>query len=70
MTIANYTVTGMTCGGCASSVRKAVDGLDGVTAIDVDPGTGRLTITSTAPLAESAVIGVVSDAGYAAAPLR
>jgi copper chaperone CopZ len=68
MSIADYTVTGMTCGHCASSVREEVGKIDGVTAIDVDVPTGRLTITSAAPLAEAAVVGAVEEAGYTAAP--
>ncbi|TQF73994.1 heavy-metal-associated domain-containing protein [Rhodococcus spelaei] len=68
MDIANYTVTGMTCGHCASSVREEVGKIDGVTAVDVDVPTGRLTVTSSAPLTASAVVGAVEEAGYAAAP--
>ncbi|MFC9788204.1 heavy-metal-associated domain-containing protein [Rhodococcus sp. NPDC127528] len=69
-TIANYTVTGMTCGHCASSVREEVGKIDGITAIDVDVPSGRLTITSTAPLVDAAVIEAVDEAGYRAAPAQ
>ncbi|MFE3292836.1 heavy-metal-associated domain-containing protein [Rhodococcus sp. NPDC059234] len=69
-TIANYTVTGMTCGHCASSVREEVGKIDGITAIDVDVPSGRLTITSTAPLVDAAVIDAVDEAGYTAAPAQ
>lgn len=68
MTIANYTVTGMTCGGCAGRVRTAVGKIDGVTDIAVDVPTGRITVTSAAPLAEAAVLGAVDEAGYSATP--
>lgn len=64
MDIANYTVTGMTCGHCASSVREEVGKIDGVTAIDVDVPTGLLTITSTGPVDASAVRAAVDEAGY------
>ncbi|GAA4471365.1 heavy-metal-associated domain-containing protein [Rhodococcus olei] len=68
MEIANYTVTGMTCGHCASSVREEVGKIAGVTAIDVDVPTGRLTITSSSPVADAAVVDAVDEAGYTAAP--
>ncbi|MFD4181960.1 heavy-metal-associated domain-containing protein [Rhodococcus sp. NPDC058514] len=68
MTIANYTVTGMTCGHCAGSVRAEVGKLGGVTDVAVDVPTGRLTITSASPLDESAVLGAVDEAGYSATP--
>ena len=68
MEIANYTVTGMTCGHCAGSVRAEVAKIDGVTDIAVDVPTGRLTVTSSAPLAPAAVLGAVEEAGYAASP--
>ncbi|SDE35191.1 heavy-metal-associated domain-containing protein [Rhodococcus tukisamuensis] len=68
MEITNYTVTGMTCGHCAGSVRQEVGKLDGVTDIAVDVPRGRLTVTSSVPLAPAAVVGAVEEAGYAAGP--
>ncbi|MFC4605457.1 heavy-metal-associated domain-containing protein [Rhodococcus kronopolitis] len=68
METTNYTVTGMTCGHCAGSVRTEVAKLDGVTDISIDVPTGRLTVTSSAPLAAAAVLGAVEEAGYAASP--
>ncbi|CRK49449.1 COP-associated protein [Rhodococcus sp. RD6.2] len=63
-TTATYTVTGMTCGHCATSVREEVGKLDGVTDIAVDVPTGLVTITSTAPVDEGAVRSAVDEAGY------
>ena len=59
-----YTVEGMTCGGCASTVTKAVVGVDGVRDADVDLATGGVTVTSDAPLDASRIAAAVSDAGY------
>ncbi|MGW0172809.1 heavy-metal-associated domain-containing protein [Rhodococcus sp. NPDC003322] len=66
MEIANYTVTGMTCGHCASSVREEVAKLDGVTEITVDVPTGLLTVTSIDPVDPAAVRAAVEEAGYTA----
>ena len=64
MTTATYTVTGMTCGHCVSAVTEEVTAVPGVTGVDVDLTSGRLTVTSDAPVDESAVRAAVDEAGY------
>lgn len=59
-----YTVTGMTCGHCAAAVKTEIGKLDGVTGVDVDVASGAVTVASTAPLAEDAVVAAVDEAGY------
>jgi copper chaperone len=63
-TVATYTVTGMTCGHCVSSVTEELTELGGVTAVAVDLPTGAVTVTSAAPLVIDAVRGAVTEAGY------
>ena len=63
-----YTVTGMTCGHCESAVREEVSALEGVQSVDVSAATGRLVITSAAPLIQAEVVAAVDEAGYAATP--
>ncbi|HYH74190.1 MAG TPA: heavy-metal-associated domain-containing protein [Nocardioides sp.] len=62
-----YTVTGMTCGHCAASVTEEISELAGVENVDVVVETGVVTVTSSAPLDESAVRAAVEEAGYALA---
>jgi copper ion binding protein len=64
MSTATYTVTGMTCGHCVSSVTEEVEQIPGVTAVDVDLETGNVTVTSEAPLDAAQVMGAVEEAGY------
>jgi copper ion binding protein len=64
MAEATYTVEGMTCGHCATSVREEVSELDGVRSVDVDVEGGRVTVTSEAPLPADAVAAAVTEAGY------
>ena len=64
MTTATYTVTGMTCGHCVSAVTEEVSQVPGVTAVDVDLESGGLTVTSEAPVDDSAVRAAVEEAGY------
>lgn len=61
---ATYTVTGMTCQHCVASVTEEFSELDGVRTVDVDLGSGGVTVTSEAPLPEDAVRAAVTDAGY------
>ena len=64
MSSANYTVVGMTCGHCVSAVTEEVAQLPGVTDVDVDLASGGLTVTSDAPVEETAVRAAVEEAGY------
>lgn len=64
MTTATYTVSGMTCEHCVRSVTEEISELPGVQAVDITLGTGAVTVTSEAPLAEAAVRGAVEEAGY------
>ena len=67
MTTATYTVVGMTCGHCVSAVTEEVSQVPGVTGVDVDLASGGLTVTSDAPVEETAVRAAVEEAGYSVA---
>jgi copper chaperone len=64
MAESTYTVKGMTCGHCVSSVTEEVSAISGVQQVDVDLPTGKVTITSDAPVTEDAVRAAVTEAGY------
>ncbi|CAM3247391.1 heavy-metal-associated domain-containing protein [Tsukamurella hominis] len=59
-----YTVTGMTCGHCAASVREEISEIGGVTNVDVNVETGAVTVASEAELTRDAVEAAVKEAGY------
>lgn len=63
-TTATYDVVGMTCEHCVRAVTEELSKLDGVSGVDVDLPTGRVTVTSDAPLAGDAVAAAVDEAGY------
>lgn len=67
MSTQTVTVTGMTCGHCATSVREEVGGLPGVRAVEVDLSSGLVTIDSDNQLDPSAISDAVAEAGYAVA---
>jgi copper chaperone CopZ len=64
MSQSTYTVTGMTCGHCATSVTEEITGIDGVSDVAVDLPTGVVTVTSARPLDEAQVRAAVEEAGY------
>ena len=64
MTTATYTVQGMTCGHCVSSVTEEVRELPGVQDVDVDLDSGRLTVTGDAADDAAAIRSAVEEAGY------
>jgi copper ion binding protein len=67
MTSSILTVIGMTCAHCVAAVTEEVGRLLGVTAVDVDLASGRVTVTSDGPLDDVALAAAVDEAGYAVA---
>ena len=61
-----YTVTGMTCQHCVLSVREEVSEVAGVTEVDVDLASGRLTVSGS-EFTDDAVRDAVREAGYGVA---
>ncbi len=61
---ATYAVAGMTCGGCASTVKNHLSGVAGVTGVEVDVAGGAVTVTSDTPVAGTDVRAAVEKAGY------
>lgn len=64
MSTSTVIVSRMTCGHCAASVREEVGALAGVTDVDVDVASGRVTISSSAPIEADAIRGAIEEAGY------
>ena len=66
MTTSEYQVSGMSCGHCETAIQGEVGRIPGVHSVDVNADTGRLVVTSLAPIDENAVLGAVDEAGYEA----
>jgi copper chaperone len=64
MTTSTYTVKGMTCGHCVSSVKEEVGEVPGVTAVDVVLESGLLTVHSDGPIDAGRIEAAVKEAGY------
>ena len=67
-TTSTYTVVGMTCGHCVAAVTEEVTKIDGVTSVDVDLPSGRVTVESDQPVDDAAFAAAVDEAGYTVSP--
>jgi copper ion binding protein len=63
-TTQTWTVTGMTCEHCVSSVTEEVEELPGVRQVAVRLHDGSLTVDVDAPLSDDVVRAAVEEAGY------
>ena len=63
MTTSTFTVSGMSCEHCVAAVRTELGKVEGVTGVEVDLGSGRVTVTSDRPLDRAAVAAAVDEAG-------
>ncbi|WP_330233883.1 heavy-metal-associated domain-containing protein [Nocardia sp. NBC_00508] len=66
-TATTVTVTGMTCGGCAASVRDEISSVSGVGSVAVDLASGRVTVESAGPVERAELSAAIARAGYAVA---
>jgi copper chaperone len=64
MSTTTVTVTGMSCGGCALSVREEIGEIPGVHTVDVDLGSGTVIIESDGRVEAVAIKNAVEEAGY------
>ena len=68
MATTQFQVTGMSCSHCEQAVSTEVRHISGVQAVEVSAATGRLVVTSSAPLDDTHVVAAVEEAGYQAVP--
>lgn len=59
-------VEGMMCQHCVAHVKNALEGIDGVTAADVNLDEKRATVSLAQDVADDTLVGAVVDAGYEA----
>lgn len=63
MATQTITVSGMTCQHCAASVREELSEIPGLTVLDIDVASGKVTIEGSG-FSEEAVAAAVEEAGY------
>jgi copper chaperone CopZ len=60
--IANYPVTGMTCGHCVAAVKAEVGAIPGVSEVELEQA-GAMRVRSDAPISFDAITAAVAEAG-------
>ncbi len=58
------TVAGMTCSHCVNAVRAEVGKIPGVESVEVDLGSGSVTIDARLPVDPQALRDAIDEAGY------
>lgn len=58
----NFTIPGMTCGGCARSITKAIENVDMQAKVETDIPGRHVTVESSAAVAS--LIAAIKEAGY------
>ncbi|WP_433498908.1 heavy-metal-associated domain-containing protein [Sphaerimonospora sp. CA-214678] len=64
MATSTYTIKGMTCGHCVSSVTEEVEAVPGVTDVKVELETGLMEVVSDGSADGAAIVAAVKEAGY------
>lgn len=66
MTKTNLTlpVEGMSCGSCVAHVEKALQGVPGVSKVEVDLDKKQASVTLAEEVDRSSLIGAIEEAGY------
>ena len=59
-------VQGMTCGGCANSVKRSVQAVDGNARVEVDLQSGKVRIDTGA--GQESVMAAIAGAGFPVTP--
>ncbi|HEL5029161.1 TPA: heavy-metal-associated domain-containing protein [Stenotrophomonas maltophilia] len=57
-----FHVEGMTCGGCARSVTKAIELVDPQASVRADPASRRVQVQTSA--SEAQIVAALTDAGF------
>lgn len=58
------TAPDIVCGGCAGAIKNAVGRIQGVSAVDVDVETKRVTVDHDAEVTQEHLAKVLDDAGF------
>lgn len=64
MSTTTYTVAGMTCDHCVQAVRREVGAIHGVSSVDVDLASGRVSVEAEQPIPLQAVKQAIDEAGF------
>lgn len=59
-----FKVQDMTCGGCATSIKRAVGRVPGVSAVDANPSSKDVVVDAAADVSRETIVAAIQAAGY------
>lgn len=57
-------IEGMSCGHCTARVKKALEGLAGISSVEVDLSSNTATIEADVTVTDAVLKEIIDDAGY------
>lgn len=66
-TVTTLTAPEIVCGGCASSIKKALGAVSGVSEVDVDVATKKVTVNHSEDVSHEKIVDALDRAGYSVA---
>lgn len=66
-TVTTVTAPEIVCGGCASSIKKALGNVEGVSEVDVDVATKKVTVNHSEDVSREKIVDALDRAGYSVA---
>jgi copper chaperone CopZ len=64
MNTVTYDVPDVSCGHCRTAITSEVTAVAGVESVEVDLDAKTVTVTTSAPLDERAIVAAIDEAGY------
>lgn len=61
------TTPDIVCGGCAGSIKKALGNVEGVSEVDVDVATKKVTVNHSENVSRADIVDALDRAGYSVA---
>ena len=66
-TVTTVTAPEIVCGGCASSIKKALGNVAGVSEVEVDVATKKVTVSHEEGVSRASIVDALDRAGYSVA---
>ena len=62
-----FTINNISCGHCTNSIKSELTDVDGVVAVEAEPGAKEVTVKWDAPMTEDQLRNVLAEINYPAA---
>ena len=62
-----FTINNISCGHCTNSIKSELNDVDGIVAVEAEPGAKEVTVKWDAPVTEDQIRNVLTEINYPAA---